>query len=43
MTTIFDLDDEGAQNIHDALIKHAGDSIDDLRAQELHPNDAASA
>lgn len=43
MTTIFDLDDEGADDITNALISHAGDSIDDLRLQELQLHDAATA
>lgn len=43
MTTIFDLDDAAADDITDALINHAGDSIDELRLQDLHLHDAAAA
>ncbi|CAO2039038.1 unnamed protein product [Urochloa humidicola] len=30
MTTPFDLDDEGADALNDALIKHAGEGLDDM-------------
>ncbi|CAO2038150.1 unnamed protein product [Urochloa humidicola] len=29
-TTIFDLDDEGADALNDALIKHAGEGLDNM-------------
>ncbi|CAO2039047.1 unnamed protein product [Urochloa humidicola] len=30
MTTIFDLDDEGADALNNALIEHAGEGLDDM-------------
>ena len=31
MTAIFDLDDDEAENVNDALLQHAGATIEDLQ------------
>ncbi|CAO2144082.1 unnamed protein product [Urochloa humidicola] len=39
MTAIFDLDDEDADEVNDAMLRHAGEAADDLQAEvEAHHN-----
>ncbi|CAO2170287.1 unnamed protein product [Urochloa humidicola] len=39
MTAIFDLDDEDAEEVNDAMLRHAGEAADDLQAEvEAHHN-----